>query len=164
MTSREPPRPGDPAPPFSLPAAPGPDRVSLDELRAQGPVVVLFFPLAFSPTCTDEMCHLADDFGPWADLDAQVVGISVDSPWVNQRFARETGVPFPILSDFNREVAARYGVLYEEFYGMEGVSKRAAFVVDPAGRVTYAWVSEDAGRLPDFEAILEAVEGARAHG
>jgi peroxiredoxin len=80
---------------------------------------------------------------------------------VNRKFARETRVPFPLLSDFNREAAAAYGVLYPDFFGMRGVSKRAAFVVDRTGRVAYAWVAEDADLMPPFEEILAAVERLR---
>lgn len=147
---------GDQAPDFSLAPAPGPERVSLSELRGS-PVVILFFPLAFSSVCTAEMCRVAEDWSRWKDIGARVLGISVDSPFVNRKFAQETGVPFPLLSDFNREVAAAYGVLYPEFYGMRGVSKRAAFVVNREGEVSYAWVAEDADLMPPFEDILAAV-------
>lgn len=147
---------GSPAPDFSLAPAPGPDRVTLSGHRGH-PVVILFFPLAFSRVCTAEMCHVAEDWPRWERLGASVLGISIDSPWVNRKFAEETRVPFPILSDFNKEAATAYGVLYPEFLGMKGVSKRAAFVVDGDGTVVYAWVSEDSGVMPPFDEILEAV-------
>lgn len=147
---------GDPAPDFALPARPGPDRVRLSDHRGE-PVLLLFFPLAFSGVCTDEMCHLAEDWARWEEVDATVLGISVDSPFVTQKFAEETGVPFPILSDFNREATDAYGVRYPDFFGLEGVSKRSAFVVDGEGRVAYAWVSEDADVMPPFEEILMKV-------
>jgi peroxiredoxin len=151
---------GEEAPDFSLAPAPGPERVTLSALRGR-PVVVLFFPLAFSGVCTDEMCRLAEDWSRWERVGATVLGVSVDSPFVNRKFARETRVPFPLLSDFNREAAAAYGVLYPDFFGMRGVSKRAAFVVDRTGRVAYAWVAEDADLMPPFEEILAAVERLR---
>lgn len=147
---------GTPAPDFSLAPAPGPGRVTLSEHRGH-PVVLLFFPLAFSSTCTEELCHMAEDWSRWEALGARVLGISIDSPYVNRRFAEETKVPFPLLSDFNKDASSAYGVLYPEFYGLKGVSKRAAFVVDREGTVTYAWVAEEAGLLPPFEEILEAV-------
>ena len=150
---------GDQAPDFSLAPAPGPERVTLSGLLGR-PVVILFFPLAFSRVCTAEMCRLAEDWSPWERTGATVLGISIDSPFVNRRFAEETGVPFPILSDFNKEAATAYGVLYPEFYGMKGVSKRAAFVVDRKGTVAYAWVAEDSGLMPPFGEILEAVAKA----
>ena len=146
------------APDFSLAPAPGPDRVTLAEHRGH-PVVVLFFPLAFSSVCTAEMCRMADDWSAWRDLDATVLGISVDSPFVTKKFAAETGVPFPLLSDFNKEASSSYGVLYPDFFGMKGVSKRAAFVVDVDGTVAYSWVTEDADVMPPFEKIREVLAG-----
>jgi len=148
---------GDIAPDFSLVPSPGADPVSLSALRQEGPVVVLFFPLAFSGVCTDELCAMRDDWSGWSELGASVVGISIDSPFVTKRFAEELDVPFPLLSDFNKEAAEAYDVLYEEFFGMRGVAKRSAFVVGRDGAVRYAWVSEDAGVMPDFDAIRSAL-------
>ncbi len=147
---------GEPAPDFALPAAPGPERVRLSDHRGR-PVVLLFVPLAFSGTCTAELCRVRDDWRRWQALDAVVLGVTVDSPFVVARWREELGAPFPILSDFNREAASAYGVLYEDFYGLRHVPKRAAFVVDPAGRIAYAWVSEDADVLPPFDEVAEAV-------
>lgn len=149
---------GSPAPDFSLAPAPGPDRVTLSQHRGE-PVVLLFFPLAFSGVCTAELCHMADDWSRWERVGARVLGISVDSPYVNRRFAEETGVPFPLLSDFNKEASQAYGVLYPDFFGLRGVSKRAVFVVDGEGVVAYSWVAEDAELLPPFGEVLEAVAG-----
>lgn len=147
---------GAEAPGFSLPPGPGPDRVTLSELRGQ-PVVLLFVPLAFSSTCTAELCHIAENWSEWGELGAKVFGISADSPFVTKRWAEEMGVPFPILSDFNREAIAGYGVRNEDFFGLRGVAKRSAFVVDEDGIVRYAWVSEDGDALPPFEEVREAV-------
>ena len=148
---------GDPAPVFSLPDRPG------NEVRVEPgprPVVILFIPLAFSAVCTRELCRVRDDWPRWRGLDADVVAISVDSPFVTAKFRDEHQLPFPVLSDFNREVAERFGVLYEDFYGLRGVAKRAAFVIGRDGRVAYDWVSEDADLEPDYEAIRAAVQGA----
>jgi len=150
---------GASAPDFSLAPGPGPDRVTLSELRGR-PVVLLFFPLAFSGVCTDEMCQMAEAWPRWEEIDARVLGISVDSPFVNRRFAEETGVSFPILSDFNKDASSAYGVLYPDYFGMHGVSKRAAFVVDPEGRIAYVWVGEDADRLPPFDEVRAAAARA----
>jgi len=150
-------RPGEPAPDFALPLVPGEAPLRLSDYRGERAVVLLFFPLAFSPVCTEELCTVAEQYDRWTELEAEVVGISVDSPFVNRRFAEEWGIPFPVVSDFNREVSGRYDVLYEEFYGLEGVSKRAAFVVDREGRIAYAWVTDDAGELPPLDAVREAV-------
>lgn len=147
---------GTPAPDFSLPPQPGPDRVTLAELRGR-PVVLLFFPLAFSEACTEEMCTVAEDWSRWQEIGATVLGISVDSPFVTRKFAQETGVPFPLLSDFNKDAASAYGVLDPDYYGLLGVAKRAAFVVDREGRIAYAWVTEDSSVLPPFDEIRAAV-------
>src|SRR5262245_4204003 len=103
------------------------------------PVVLLFFPLAFSGVCTKEMCTVAEDYSAWTELGAQVIGISVDSPWVNQKFAEACNATFPIVSDFNKEAATAYGVMREDLGGLKGVSERAAFVIDRSGRISYAW-------------------------
>lgn len=147
---------GSTAPDFSLAPGPGPDRVTLSELRG-APVVLLFYPLAFSGTCTDEMCRMAEDWSRWSELDATVLGISVDSPYVSRRFARETGISFTLLSDFDKTASSAFGVLYPEFYGLHGVAKRSAFVVDAEGTIAYAWVSEDADALPPFQEIRQVV-------
>ncbi|HSG46190.1 MAG TPA: redoxin domain-containing protein [Longimicrobiales bacterium] len=148
---------GDQAPDFSLPFEPSPERVTLSAFRGEKNVVLLFFPLAFSSVCTDEVCRMAEDYSRWTGLDAEVLAVSVDSPFVAQRFARETGAPFPVLSDFNKEAVRAWDVMYEDYFGLRGVAKRAAFVVDREGVVRYAWVTEDSGELPDFGAIQEAV-------
>lgn len=149
---------GETAPDFALPLEPGEAPLRLSDYRDQKPVVLLFFPLAFSGVCTKEMRLVAEDYDRWRSLDAEVVGVSVDSPFVNRKFAEETGAPFPIVSDFNREATDAYGVRDDDFYGLEGVSKRAAFVVDREGEIAYAWCSDDASVLPDFDAIEAAVE------
>jgi peroxiredoxin len=122
--------------------------------------VLLFFPLAFSSVCTEELCAVRDDWSAWTALDADVFGISVDSPFVTRRFREELGLPFPLLSDFNHVVGASYGVLYEDYFGLRGVARRAAFVVDMDGRIAYAWVSERDDVLPDFAAVRTAVRHA----
>ncbi len=150
-------RPGDPAPDFSLPPGPGPDRVTLSEYRGEDNVVLLFFPWAFSSVCTDELCQVGESWPAGSEFGAQVLAISVDSPFVVQRFAQETGLDFPVLSDFNKEAMTAYDVKYEDFFGSRGVAKRSAFVVDKAGTVRYAWVTEDADVIPDFAEIREVV-------
>jgi peroxiredoxin len=149
---------GAEAPDFSLRPGPGATPVRLSELRGR-PVVVLFFPLAFSSVCTDEMCDVTERWARWEALGAQVVAISVDSPFVARKFAEETKAPFPILSDFNKDAASAWGVLYPEFFELLGVAKRAAFIVDANGVVAYAWVSEDSDVLPPFEEIRKVLAG-----
>ena len=145
------------APDFALTRTVGQEPVRLSDHTGAGPVVLLFFPLAFSGVCTDEMCLVAEGYGEWEALDATVMGVSVDSPFVNTRFAQETGAAFPILSDFNKEVAAAYGVLNDDFFGMRGVADRSAFVVDTGGVIRFAWSSADADVMPPFDAIKRAV-------
>lgn len=144
------------APDFSLRPGPGAAPVTLSALRGR-PVVVLFFPLAFSSVCTEEMCGLAERWAHWDALGTEVVAISVDSPFVARKFAEETKVPFPILSDFNKDASSAWGVLYPEYFGLHGVAKRSAFVVDADGVVAYAWVSEDDAVLPSFEEVRNVV-------
>lgn len=152
---------GDRAHAFQLPAKPG-DVVDVGALIGSEKIVLLFFPLAFSPVCTDEMCHFRDDWSAWEGLSANVFGISVDSPFVTDKFRAETGAPFPILSDFNKDVSAAYGALHDELVGLKGVSKRAAFVIAEDGTVAYAWVSDDPKVQVDFEAVKAAVAGQPA--
>lgn len=127
--------------------------VSLSSLHNRN-VVLVFFPLAFTGVCTAELCSLRDNISSYVALNADVLGISVDSIFSLQKFKEEQGINFPLLSDFNKEVSSAYGSLYENFaFGMKGVSKRSAFVIDKEGIVRYAEVLEDAGKIPDFDAI-----------
>jgi glutaredoxin-dependent peroxiredoxin len=145
---------GDAAPAVKLPAKPG------EEVQArigQGKVVLLFFPFAFSSVCTDEMCQMRDTWREWETLDAQVLGISVDSPFVTDRFRAEERIPFPILSDYNRQVASKYGVLHEDLSGFKNVAKRSAFVIDERGKIAYAWVTENPKVMVPFEEIRAAL-------
>jgi peroxiredoxin len=103
------------------------------------------------------MCRLRDDWSTWKRLDARIFGISVDSPFVAERFRSEEKIPFPILSDFNRQVARQYGVLHEDLKGLKGVAKRSVFVIDQDGRVAYRWVTEDPKVQIDFEGVRAAV-------
>lgn len=150
-------RPGDPAPDFALPPAPGSDLVKLSSFRGERPVVLLFFPLAFSSVCTDEMCRLAEDWSNWEDLDAQVIALSADSTFVVRKFAQETGAPFPIVSDFNKEAMTAYDVVYDDYFGLHGVAKRSVFVIDREGIIRYVWVDETSDLMPDFDAIRTVV-------
>lgn len=144
---------GSPAPDFELTWIVGEPPVKRSAYQAGEPLVILFFPLAYSPVCTEEMCAVAGEWAAWRGLDARVLGISVDSPWVNVRFARECGVEFPLLSDFNKDVSRAYGVLNPDYFGMKGVADRAAFVVAGDGTIAWAWHTDDDSNLPDLDAI-----------
>lgn len=150
---------GDPAPRFSLQQGPG-DVVDVGSLIGAEKVVLLFFPLAFSGVCTRELCTVRDTWDVWAALDARVFGISVDSAFALRRYRELEGIPFPLLSDFNKTVSADHGVLYDTWFGLHGVAKRSAFVIGRDGRVAWAWVTEDADVEPDYERIRRAVEEA----
>lgn len=149
------------APDLTLLVRIGQPPVSLSSFRGKQPVVVAFFPLAFSGVCTKELCQFQEDLADWQSLNAEILGVSIDSPFVNSRFAQELGLSFPLLSDFNREAVTAWGVRNDDFFGMKGVSNRSVFVVDTEGRIAYSWVSEDAGVLPDFAAIRAVVEKLR---
>ena len=117
-------------------------------------VVLLFYPFAFSSTCTQELCYVRDNMSLFNNIDAEVLGISVDSLYTLAKFKEDQGYNFTLLSDFNKEVSRLYNALYEEWnYNMKGVSKRASFVIDRQGIVRYAQVLDKAGDLPDFAAI-----------
>lgn len=131
---------------------------TLRELRGDGPAVLLFFPLAFSGVCTKEMCSIAEDFTPWADLGANVIAISVDSPFTNAKFAESMNATFPIVSDFNREAMEAFDVERANVMGLRGVSERAAFVIDRGGIIRYAWVGEDPDIATPMDEVRAAVE------
>jgi peroxiredoxin len=143
---------GDKAPLFQL-YSDEKEQVSLQDYSGRR-LVILFFPLAFTGVCTEEMCTMRDSLDRYRELNADVVAISVDSVFTLEQFKKQEGLNFPLLSDFNREVSRQYGALYDTFVlDMEGVSKRAAFVVDEQGVIRYAEVLESAGDQPDYSAI-----------
>ncbi len=133
--------------------------VSLSDYNGKN-VVLLFFPMAFTGVCTDELCSMRDDIATYQGLDAEILAVSVDSPFTLAKFKEDQNLNFPLLSDFNKEVSEAYGTIYEEFvFGLKGVSKRSAFVIDKEGTVRYAEVLENAGELPNFEAMKETLSG-----
>ena len=133
--------------------------VSLNDY-AQKNVIILFFPMAFTSVCTAELCEMRDNLHTYTNLNADVVAISVDSPFTLARFKEEQKLPFDLLSDFNKEVSQLYGSYYETFVlNLKGVSKRAAFVIDQNDTIQYAEVLENAGNVPDFEQIKAALAG-----
>ena len=148
---------GDMAYSFSLPAARG-ETVNVGELIGSGPIVLLFVPFAFTPVCTTELCRVGTEWPKWDIPNGHVFGISADSPFVTSRWRKEENIPFPILSDFNREVARAYGVVDEGLMGPPGVAKRSAFVIDLDGRIAYRWVSDDPGVEPDYAELRATVE------
>ena len=144
--------PGQKAPNFSLYDT-ARNKVTLTDLRGKN-IVLLFFPFAFTSTCTKELCSVRDNISDYEKLNAEVFGISVDSHYTLARYKQDQNLNFSLLSDFNKEVSAAYGSLYEKFgLDMKGVSKRSAFVIDKEGVVQYAEVLENASETPDFNKI-----------
>jgi glutaredoxin-dependent peroxiredoxin len=147
---------GQQAPAFSLYDS-AKNKVNLQDFQGKK-IVLLFFPMAFTSVCTKELCYVRDHSTLFNDINAQVLGISVDSLFTLAKFKEEQGLHFPLLSDFNKEVSTQYGALYETFgFDMKGVSKRASFVIDSQGVIQYAAVQENAGEMPDFEAIQKTL-------
>lgn len=130
------------------------NKVVLSEQKGKN-VVLLFFPLAFTGVCTKELCSVRDNIATYNNTNAQVFGVSVDSLFTLDKFKKEQNLNFPLLSDFNKDAAKAFDVLYETFpaFEMIGVSKRAAFVLDKEGVIQYTEVCATPGDLPSFEAI-----------
>lgn len=121
-------------------------------------VVLLFFPLAFTSVCTQEMCVASDDMNAYKDLDAEIIGVSVDSPFVLQKFGEENNIGFTLASDFDRSASKAFDTLFEDdFLGLTGFSKRSAYVIDKEGVLRYAETT-DGKSLPDFDKIKETLK------
>jgi len=147
---------GQPAPDFSLYDS-DKKKVSLNDYKGRN-VLLLFFPQAFTGTCTKELCSTRDNIAIYNQANAQVFGISVDSVFTLGKYKEEQQLNFPLLSDFNKDISTAYGCLYDSFvFDMKGVSKRSAFVIDKEGVVRYAEVLETATDLPDFDAIQKTL-------
>ena len=130
---------------------------TLSDLFGKENIVLLFFPLVNTGTCFNEMCTLRDSMHDYEKLNAKVIAISVDSPFAQKLWAEKEKFNFTFVTDFNKEISKKYGCLYDSLVGLNGVSKRSAFVIDKEGTLRYVWVSEDAGVLPDFNAIKEVL-------
>ncbi|QSR84202.1 redoxin domain-containing protein [Methylacidimicrobium sp. B4] len=120
-------------------------------------VVLLFFPLAFTSVCTEEMCRMTEALNAYGRLDASILAVSVDSPFAQEAWAQREGIHIPLLSDLNKEVTRTYGVLLPGVLGIGDVAARAAFVIDRQGKIAYAEVTANPTVLPRFSAIEETV-------
>ncbi|HKC37299.1 MAG TPA: redoxin domain-containing protein [Chitinophagaceae bacterium] len=137
------------------------NKVTLSDLKGHN-VLLLFFPLAFTSTCTAELCSIRDNISFYNNVNAKVFGISVDSLHTLSKFKAEQNLNFSLLSDFNKDVSTGYGSIYEMFgYNMKGVSKRSAFVIDKVGIVRYAEVLENASEQPNFKNITLTLESLK---
>jgi len=149
---------GDKAPDFNLPDTDMKQR-SLKEFLGKK-IVLAFFVGAFTSTCTKEMCEFRDSMSRLTDLEAQVIGISVNDPFSNKGFVEKSRLPFPVLSDYKREVIKTYGLELHNFAGLEGytVAKRSIFILDAEGAVRYVWVSDNPAVEPNYDEIQNALE------
>lgn len=148
------------APDFSLPTktADGPKQIKLSENFGKTNTLLLFFPMAFTGTCTTEMCGVSNGLREYTDLNANVYGISGDNPFAQEAWAQKEKITVPLLSDYEHKIAKQYDVMYDSFLpqmnlGMGGVPKRSAFIVDRAGVIQYAESNDDARELPNFDQI-----------
>jgi peroxiredoxin len=133
------------------------ERHRLSEALQRGPVVLAFFPFAFTGVCTAEMCEFRDSIKDFEKVGTTVFGISVDSPHALRVFAEQQQLSFTLLSDFNKEVAGALGVLYEQLGSFKGVAKRSVFVIRPDSTVAYRWSSDNAKDRPDLAEVKTAL-------
>ncbi len=135
---------------------------SLSEFSGKN-VVLAFYPGAFTGVCTKELCSFRDSLGRFNNVNAQVVGISVDAPFSNKAFADQNKLSFPLLSDFNRQVVKTYDAYHDNFSGLNGytAAKRAVFVLDKQGVVRYKWVSENPGVEPNYDEVFKVTESLK---
>ncbi|MBA2271313.1 MAG: redoxin domain-containing protein [Chthoniobacterales bacterium] len=151
---------GTKAPDFTLPTktADGPKQITLSEQYGNGNTLLLFFPMAFTGTCTTEMCGISNGLREYRELNATVYGISGDNPFAQEAWAQKESISVPLLSDYEHQVARAYDVAYDSFLPqlnlpMGGVPKRAVFVIDREGVIQHSESNDDARELPDFEKI-----------
>src|ERR1043166_345012 len=151
---------GTKAPDFSLSTktADGPKQVRLSDNFGKTNTLLLFFPMAFTGTCTTEMCSISKELPDYSGLNAAVYGISGDNPFAQEAWANKESITVPLLSDYEHKVAKEYDVMYDSFLpqinlGMGGVPKRSAFIIDRDGVIQYAESNDDARELPNFDKI-----------
>ena len=148
--------PGSKAPDFTLMNQ---DRqpVTLSTVLANGPVVLAFFPAAFSSVCQQELCTFRDSMADLSAVKAQVMGVSTDTFFTLKAWGDQQRFGFPLLSDYNKEVIRQYGVVNPDMIGLKEIAKRAVFVIDPAGIVRHQEVLEDARNEPDYGKVRAAL-------
>ena len=152
---------GETAPTFTAPLANGDvDEFDLEAaVDADAPVVLAFFPGAFTSVCSHEMTEFQNRLSAFDDVGASVYGVSIDTPFAQNEFRDKLGLSFGLISDVNREIIDAYDLAMDfESLGVYDVAKRAVYVVDGDGSVTYRWVSDDPGVEPDYDEVEAAVE------
>jgi peroxiredoxin len=132
---------------------------SLSEFKGKK-VVLAFFPAALSPVCTREMCTFRDHFDELRSAGAEVIGISIDGPFANKQFKEVHNINFPLLSDYNREVISKYGIVMKDLLHVKDyrAAKRSVFVIDRDGIIRYRWVSDNPLIEPDYEEIKQVIK------
>lgn len=156
---------GDQAPKVTLlhKAPEGVQKVSIGEATDKN-VVLLFFPAVGTSVCTEEMCGVTEDWDSYKSLDADVYGVSVDSPFAQEVWAKANNIAVPLLSDFNKEAITAFDTKYDVWvpgtFDMNGVAKRSAFVINKEGKVIYADILENAGEMPDLQKVKDALQNA----
>lgn len=154
---------GDSAPEFTAPLANGDvgESFTLSERLEEAPLVLAFFPAAFSSVCTGEMATFQDRLADFEDAGAAIYGVSIDTPFALNEFREQNGLHYDFISDVDKELIDAYDVSMDfDELGVNGVAKRAVFVVDGDGEVTYAWTSDDPGVEPDYDEVEEAASAA----
>jgi peroxiredoxin len=131
---------------------------SLKEFIGSKNVVLVFFPAAFSSVCTKELCTFRDSMSKFNKLNANVIGISVDTPFAQKAFAEHNKLTFTLLSDFNKDVIKLYDVVLQDLRGLKGLAKRAVFIIDKDGIIRYKWVSDNPGVEPNYNEIEKQLE------
>jgi glutaredoxin-dependent peroxiredoxin len=131
--------------------------VTLSTALAKGPVVLAFFPAAFSSVCQQEMCTFRDSMADLSAVNAQVMGISTDTFFTLKAWGDQQRFGFPLLSDYNKEVIRQYGVVNPDMIGLKDIAKRAVFVIDPAGIVRHQEILDDARNEPDYGKVRAAL-------
>ncbi len=149
---------GSNAPDFTLPDQ---DRqaTTLSEKLAKGPIVLAFFPAAFSGVCQKEMCTFRDSMAELGKVNAQVYGVSTDTFFALKAWDDQQKLGFPLLSDYNKDVIRKYGVVNPDMIGLKDISKRAVFVIDRGGVVRHREVLDDARNEPDYGKVKQALAG-----
>ncbi len=143
---------GDPAPDFTAKAT-GDREISLSDYRGKKNVMLAFFPFVFSPVCSEQVPAYSANADRFAELDTEVLAVSVDSPWSQGAWAKQYGINYPVLSDFNKKITTDYGMLHEM-----GMSQRAVVIVGKDGKVAYNKVQENILEIPSLDEIFSELE------
>ena len=144
---------GSNIPSFELPDADG-KFVNISEFKGKN-IVLIFYPAAFTGVCKTELCHFRDDLSKFSNMEAEVIGISVDYPFSVKEFSTTNNINFLLLCDYNKTVIKQFDIEFSDFFNLEGytVAKRSVFIVDKSGIIQYKWIADDPGQEPDYAEI-----------